>query len=191
MACVASVADQLKVEWLRYNATAEPEMADESNGDCWDLSSEDDFPLAPIHYQSNTLSAPVAGLRAQFQAESDGQQTLSYHNELPQHTAVTNAVKQMLQQDGMVRKCSRQLLTGSAPCLHSATPFCNIQGSLHSTHNMQQQLLALLQTAEGTAEASAAQEYLQQVFSPAQVADIVIAVWLRRCMKASMHAAFR
>lgn len=129
MACVASVADQLKVERLRYNATAEPGMADESNEDCWDLSSEDDFSLAPIHHQSNTLEAPVAsaaGLGAQLPATSDGQQTLSYHNELPQHTALTNAVKQMLQQDGMVRKCRRQSLTGSAPCLHPATAFCNI-----------------------------------------------------------------
>lgn len=129
MACVASVADQLKVERLRYNATADPDMADESNGDCWDLSSEDDFSLAPIHHQSNTLKVPVAsaaGVRAQLQAKSAGQQTLSFQNVLPQHTALTNAVKQMLQQDGMVRNRKRQSLTGSAPWLHPAIAFCNI-----------------------------------------------------------------
>lgn len=129
MASVASGADQLKEERLRYNATAEPERADASNGDCWDLSSEDDCSLPPFHHQSNTLEAQVAsaaGLGPHLQADSDGQQTLIYHNELPQHTALTNAVKQMLQQDGMVRKCRRQSLTGSAPCLHPATAFCNI-----------------------------------------------------------------
>lgn len=56
---------------------------------------------------------------------------------------------------------------------------------------MQQQLLALLPSAKGTAEEFAAQEYLQQVIPPAPVADFVIAVLLQGCMKASMHAAFR
>lgn len=126
MVCVASGADQLKEERLRYNATAEPEMADNSNGDCWDLSSEDDCSLTPIHHQSNTIEAPVAGLGAHLQADSDGQQTLSCHNEVPQHTALTNAVKQMLQQDGMVRKCRWQSLTSSAACLQRATVFCSI-----------------------------------------------------------------
>lgn len=41
---------------------------------------------------------------------------------------------------------------------------------------MQQQLLALLPSAKGTSEASAAQEYLQQVIPPVNIAEIVFVV---------------
>lgn len=130
LTCVASGADQLKEERLRYNATAEPEMADEQGGDCWDLSSEDDYSPTPIHCQNSITSAALvasaAGLGGQLQANIDGQQTLSCHQHLPQHTALTDAVKQMLQQDGVVRNCRRQSLNGFAPCLQSTTAFCGM-----------------------------------------------------------------
>lgn len=182
LTCVASGADQLKEERLRYNATAEPEMADEQGGDCWDLSSEDDYSPTPKNCQksitSEALVASAAGLRGHLEAELDGQETLSCHQRLPQHTALKDAVKQMLQQDGVVRVCRRQSLNGFAPCLHPTTAFCGMQGSLHSSHDMQQKLLTLFPLVPGTPEASAAQEYLQQVIPPAKIAEFVFAVWL-------------
>ena len=125
---VASGADQLKEERLRYNATAEPETAEEQSGGCWDLSSEDEYILAsPVHsHHLNTSEALAAGQGADLPADLDGQQTLSCHQRLPQHTALTDAVKQMLQHDGVVRKCGRQSLSGSAPYLHPTSVFCGM-----------------------------------------------------------------
>ena len=131
MNCVASGADQLEEERLRYNATAEPEMADQQSGDCWDVSSEDDYTsVSPVHSHhfdtSEAIVASAAGQGADLPAQIDGQQALSCHQHLPQHTALTEAVKQMLQQDGVVRNCGWQSLTGSAPRLHPTTAFCGM-----------------------------------------------------------------
>ena len=126
---MSSGADQLKEERLRYNATAKPEMVDEQSGCCWDLSSEDEYISAfPVHSQlsdtSEALVASAAGQGADPPAAVNAQQALSCHQHLPQHTALTDAVKQMLQLDGVVRKRGRQSLPGSAPYLHPTTVFC-------------------------------------------------------------------
>ena len=132
LTCLASGADQLKEERRRYNATAEPETADEQSGDCWDVSSEDEYISASptlshhSHFSKVAVAASAAGQGADLPAEIDGQQTLSCHQNLLQHTALTEAVKQMLHQDGAVRNIRWQPMTGFAPCLHPTTAFCGM-----------------------------------------------------------------
>ena len=112
VACAASGADQLRKERLRYVAAAELEAAHDQSGDCWDLSSEEDAPSprptrVPVFSNSEALAASGAGLAAEVD-----RQPMRCHHHSQQHAMLTAAVKQMLQQDGMVRRCKRQSLTG-------------------------------------------------------------------------------
>lgn len=125
LSSVACGADQLREERLRFVAASPLEQSLEDNEDCWDHSSEDEDPHCPdISHNLSTVASSAAAStnttepQAESYIQADTQQALTCHGRLPEHTKLTAAVKQLLQQHGMVRNKPLALGKKPAACLY-------------------------------------------------------------------------